>query len=79
MKWGKVTGASKYRIFYKTGNGSWTVIGTTAYINFTDIKATKGKTYTYIVRCMNSNASSYTSGYYASGKSATFVSKLFTQ
>ena len=30
IKWKKVKGAEKYRVFYKTGNGSWKKITDTA-------------------------------------------------
>ncbi|MCH5317674.1 MAG: fibronectin type III domain-containing protein [Eubacterium sp.] len=73
IKWGKVAGAEKYKVFRKMGNGSWISIGTTAYTNFTDIQANKGITYTYTVRCTDLKGN-YTSGYDTKGLSAEAVS-----
>ncbi|MBQ7134117.1 MAG: leucine-rich repeat protein [Ruminococcus sp.] len=56
LTWDKVAGAENYRVFVKNGS-SWkglaTVSGaTTSYIDKT---ATAGNTYTYTIRCMDSN------------------------
>ena len=56
LTWDKVAGAENYRVFIKNGS-SWkglsTVSGaTTSYIDKT---ATAGNTYTYTIRCMDSN------------------------
>ena len=80
LKWGKVNGAAKYKVFRKTANAtSWTALGVTAYTNFTDVQAKKGTRYTYTVRCVNSSATSYTSWFDATGKSATSVSSPSTK
>ena len=71
IKWNKVSGAEKYKILRKTGNGNWTAIGTTAYTSFTDIQTDKGLTYTYTVRCVNLTGGTNTSGYDTTGKSVT--------
>ena len=76
IKWGAVTGAQNYKVFRKTENGGWTVIGTTAYTNFTDLTAIKGTTYSYTVRCVSKNGSSYTSSYDNTGKSVTAVATV---
>lgn len=74
ISWGKVKDAEKYKVFRKTGNGSWINIGITAYTNFTDIQAVKGTKYTYTVRCVKSSGSGYTSSFDSAGKSATSIS-----
>lgn len=80
LKWGKVTGAQKYKVFRKTANAtSWTALGVTAYTDFTDIQAKKGVRYTYTVRCVNSSVTSYTSWFYEEGKSVTSVSSPSTK
>lgn len=80
LKWGKVNGAAKYKVFRKTANAtSWTALGVTAYTNFTDTQAKKGTRYTYTVRCVNSSVTSYTSWFDATGKSATSVSSPATK
>ena len=75
ITWGKVTGAEKYRVYYKNSSGSWTKIGDTTSTNytFTDVKA--GTSYTFTVRCLSSDGKSFTSGYSSTGKSMTYISK----
>ena len=61
VKWSKVTGATGYVVYRKTGNGSWSRIAniksgsTTSY---TDTKASRGVTYTYTVRAYNGSTMS---------------------
>ena len=74
IKWGKVAGAEFYRVYRKTAGGTWTAIGFTAYTDFTDMQAVKGKTYTYTVRCINKAQNAYMSGFDSVGRSATSVS-----
>ena len=53
VKWGKVTGASGYYVYRKTGNGSWSKIATVkgnTKVTYTDKTAKAGKTYTYTVK-----------------------------
>ena len=71
IKWGKVTGAVNYKVYRKTGNESWTAIGTTTGTNFVDKTAKKGTKYTYTVRCISEDGKSFTSGYDSTGKSIT--------
>ena len=57
LKWKKVTGAEGYKVYRKTGSGSYekivTVKGNTK-VTYTDKKAKKGKTYTYKIRAYKS-------------------------
>ncbi|MCH5316760.1 MAG: leucine-rich repeat protein [Eubacterium sp.] len=71
IKWGKVTGAAKYRVFYKTGNGSWQKLTDTTSTNFTWKGGKKGTKYTFTVRCISKDGKSYTSNFDATGKSIT--------
>lgn len=48
--WNKVTGASGYYVYRKTGSGGWTKIKTPRSLYFTDTTAKKGATYYYTVR-----------------------------
>lgn len=64
--WGKVEGATGYRVYRKTANSDWVLIGkvnntrSTAYL---DKSAVKGVTYTYTVRAVaNNSISSFYSG-----------------
>ena len=60
--WNKVTGASGYYVYRKTGSGGWTKIKTTRSLYFTDTTAKKGTTYYYTVRAYaGGSLSSYTS------------------
>ena len=61
FKWGKVTGASGYIVYRKTGSGSYkelaTVKGSTK-VSYLDKSAKKGKTYTYIVKAYSGSSKS---------------------
>ena len=72
ITWGKVTGAEKYRVFYKTGSGGWTEITDTTATSYTWTGAKSGTKYTFTVRCINSDGSAYTSGYDGTGKTITY-------
>ena len=72
LEWDKVTGASGYKVYRKTGNSGWgeaiaTVKGNST-VTYLDKTAKKGVTYTYTVRAYNGTTKS---GYIASGKTVT--------
>ncbi|MCC8129576.1 MAG: hypothetical protein LIO51_06540, partial [Clostridiales bacterium] len=69
VSWGKVSGATKYRVYRKTaGASSWTTIkSSTTSTNYTDTTAKSGTTYYYSVRAYR--GSSYSS--YVTNKSIT--------
>lgn len=68
LSWVAVTGAAKYRVFYKTSaTGSWTKLGDTTATSCTHKAAVKGKTYYYTIRCISSDGKAYTSGYNTTG------------
>ena len=63
FKWNKVSGASGYYVYRKTGSGSYTKIATVkgnTKVSYLDKSAKKGKTYYYTVKAYNG---SYTSSY----------------
>ena len=66
IKWAPIEGVSKYRIYYKRADGSWSKVvdapGTDT--EFLDEVVTAGDTYTYNIRCINSK------GYAVSDQSA---------
>ncbi len=65
IKWGKVTGASKYIVMRKVrGSSSWEEIKTTTSLSFTDKTAKAGKIYTYTVKA---GYGDYRSTYIADG------------
>ncbi len=59
FSWGKVSGAKAYKVYRKTGSGSWKLIDTTKKTTYTDSSAKSGTVYTYTVRAYNDNATSY--------------------
>ena len=71
ITWGKVSGAAKYRVFYKIGNGAWTKITDTTSTSYTWKDAKAGTKYTYTVRCISSDGKVYTSGFESAGKTFT--------
>lgn len=61
----KVKGAAKYRVFRKSGKGSWIKIADVTTPTVVDKTAKNGVTYRYTLRCLNKNGkfiSSYNSG-----------------
>ena len=79
VKWGAVTGAAKYRVFYKTAStGGWKKIADTTSTSYKWTAAENGTTYTFTVRCVSSDGSTFTSDYDTKGLSITYVSTLAT-
>ena len=75
ITWGKVSGAAKYRVFYKaSGESSWHKVTDTTSTSYTWTKATSGTKYTFTVRCISSDGKTYTSAYDTTGKSITYIS-----
>ena len=72
ITWNKVNGAEKYRVYVRRNN-KWTKFCDTTSNSATDTIVTSGKTYTYTIRCINSSATKFTSGYNASGKSVEYI------
>lgn len=61
VKWSKVTGATGYIVYRKTAKGSWSRLATIksgSTTSYTDTRASKGVTYTYIVRAYNGSTMS---------------------
>ena len=57
LKWSKVTGAQGYKVYRKTGSGSYKGIATVkgnSKVTYTDKSAKKGKTYTYKIKAYKS-------------------------
>ena len=71
IKWGKVTGAEKYRVFVKSGS-TWVKLGDTAGTSFTHTAAKSGTQYTYTVRCINNEANRFVSDYDKTGYTHTY-------
>ena len=73
IKWGKVNGAEKYRIFYKTGTGNWKRLDDTSSNSYVWKNAKSGTKYSFTVRCISKDGKSYTSAYDDTGKSVTYI------
>ena len=72
VKWDAVSGAAKYRVFYKTGSGGWTKLVDTTATSYTWTGAKSGTTYSFTVRCINSAGTGYTSAHDTTGMSITY-------
>ena len=57
VSWNSFSGAAKYRVFRKTGNGDYVKLATTTSLNYVDTTAEYGKTYIYAVRALTSGGS----------------------
>lgn len=73
IKWGRVNGAAKYRIFYKTASGDWRKIADTPFTNYTWTGPQSGTGYTFTVRCISANGEDFTSDFDPEGMSLTYV------
>lgn len=71
INWNAVSGAAKYRVYYKSRSG-WKRLGDTTGTSYVDTSVKSGATYTYTVRCINSAGTRFTSGYYSSGWKYTY-------
>ncbi len=65
ISWDKVDGADKYRVFY-LGSDGWKRLATTAETSIIDTDVKVGSTYTYTIRCLDSD-NNYVSDYNHSG------------
>lgn len=72
VSWKKVNGASKYRVYRKTGRSAWKQIGSTAAASWNDKSGLKsGTRYSYTVRAVNGSC---LSSYHKTGVSETRLS-----
>lgn len=73
ISWDKVSGASKYRVYYINSKGQWEGLGNTKALNYTHTGLESERTYTYTVRCLNSKGVA-DSDFNRQGVSAKFLS-----
>ena len=72
LTWSAPAGSENYRVYRKTAKGSWTKVGETAELTFTDTNAKSGTAYSYAVSCISANGAAVVSAKSAA-KSVTFV------
>ena len=77
IDWGPVSGAAKYRIFYRIGSGNWTKIADTDSTSYTWTGAEAGTNYTFTVSCLTEDGS-YASSYDKAGMSVAMPTALAT-
>ena len=68
-----MNGAEKYRV-YRKGEKGWSRLFDTTSTTFTDTNLYAETAYTYTVRCINSSANKFTSGYNSKGFTVTTLS-----
>ena len=73
LKWPAVAGVYNYRIYRKTGSGSWSKLADTTSLTYTDSAVTSGTKYTYTVRCLSEDSKSFLSSYNSTGRTVTFI------
>ena len=56
VSWNKLKGATKYKVYRRVANGSWSCIATVTSNTYTDTKAVSGTTYRYTVRALVSGS-----------------------
>ena len=71
ISWEPVKGAELYRVYYRGANG-WTKMTDTTETSYEDKDISSGNTYYYTVRCLNKEATAFTSDFYA-GRSIKYV------
>lgn len=72
ISWKAVTGAEKYRVYYKNDSG-WTRIADTTGTSFVHTGAQSGQTYTYTLRCVNADGSDFESSFDREGASIRYI------
>ncbi len=72
VTWNEVKGAKNYKVYVKTAS-SWKALGTTKSTSFVDTTAVSGKAYTYTVRCVTEDGSTWTSYFNTKGITGTYV------
>ena len=71
ISWDKLEGAEKYRVYYY-GSKGWTRMVDTTENSYIDKDVSSNHNYTYTVRCINKDATAFTS-YYRAGKKIFYV------
>ena len=71
ISWEKPKSSTNYRVYYRNSKGGWTRLGDTKEDFFIDKDVSSNHTYTYTARCINDEATAFTS-YLHGGKSIRY-------
>nr|WP_270261059.1 hypothetical protein [Ruminococcus bromii] len=72
ITWNKVSGAAKYRVYYK-GSKGWTRMVDTTSTSYIDKDVSSGRNDSYTVRCISADGKSFTSGYDSRGTTIKYI------
>ena len=72
LYWKSCKGAAKYRVFYLDAKDGWKGLGNTASASYTHTGLKNGETFTYTVRCLDSDGD-FVSAYDKNGFTHTFM------
>lgn len=61
VSWNAIPGADSYRLYRKSGSGSWSTLCVTAKTSYTDTSAVSGTKYSYTVRCVSADGANWQS------------------
>ena len=67
VKWKKVAGAMKYRVYRRTSSSGWKKVVDTTKISCVDKNAKSGVTYWYTIRCVSKGGKVFTSSFDPTG------------
>ncbi len=73
FNWKKIEGVENYRIFRKTKDSDWEILGDTSQTSFLDENVKAEEKYKYAIRCLDSSGENYLSGYDEEGKEVIYV------
>ena len=68
LSWNKVSGAVKYRVFYRVGEGKWKKLADTSKTSYTCKTAKTNTVYYFTVRCVDKTGKKYLSDYSTTGR-----------
>ncbi len=74
VTWNRVSGAAKYRLFYRTPGNVWKQAGDTTGTSLTVGKLTSNQNYIFTVRCVSADGRQYTSYYNPNGVTRRYLS-----
>ncbi len=72
VTWKKPAGAVNFRVYRKSGTGTWKILADTTSLTYTDKSVRSGTTYTYTVRCIRSDGKKSVSMYDYNGKTVKY-------